>query len=140
MARRHRGVVARRAEVGGVAHAHDAHAGRSRLLDGEIHPEYRRDVPEPVVAVHERGDRRFAHDARRRRRVELIEAERFLVEHEHRDAVRVDAGEIGVGHDVGGGAHDVGRHPPGGQHFADLAENRLGGDAHGTKLPPGGRV
>ena len=139
--RRHRGVVAGGAEVGRVADADDADAARRRLGDRQLHPEHGGDVAESGVAVDERGHGRLAHDARHRRGVELLEAERFLVEHEHGDAVRVDAGEVGVGHDVRGGPHDVVRHAPGAQDFTDLAVDGLGREAHRAgKLLPRHRV
>ena len=96
---------------------------------------------EAGVAVDERGDGRFADNAGHGGGVELLEAERFLVEHQHRDAVRVDAGEIGVGHDVGGGADDVVGHSPGAQDFADLAVDRFSRVSHrADKLLPRHRV
>src|SRR5439155_9627117 len=45
---------------------------------------------------------------------------RSFVVHQHRDAVRVDAGEIGLDHDLGGGGDDLRVHAPRTENRHDL--------------------
>src|SRR5216117_2986894 len=51
---------------------------------------------------------------------------RGLVVHQHRDAVRVDAGEIGLDHHLGGGGDDPAVHPPGLEDRDDLLAHARG--------------
>src|SRR6185503_748385 len=61
-------------------------------------------------------------------------AARFVVIHQHRHAVRVDAHQVGLDHHFGGGAHQVGVHAPGAEDRDDLRAHPLRGNVHSGRM------
>ena len=104
-----------------VAHGANADAGGLRLVDGELHGAPRIGVAETAAAIDQCGNRRFPHDGGLGAHVDPAGASAFVVRRHHRDAVRVDAVQVGPAHDLGGA--DGGRfgHAPGPQDELELA-------------------
>ena len=99
--RRHRGIDAGGTEMMRVEHRDDREPVCRRLVEGKAHGEDRDRMAEPAIGVDQRHDRGVPYDLRARRRVELPLLADHVVERQHRDAVRIDAAEIGVDHDCG---------------------------------------
>jgi hypothetical protein len=98
-----------------IAHRGDRHAALLRLVDRHLHAELGRHVAEPAVAIDQRGDRRLLYDARLCLHVGPTLAAQPVVARDHRDAVAVDAVQIGPAEDVGGCLGILVRHAPGRQ-------------------------
>ena len=117
---RHRGVVAGRAEVVGVAHRHHPDTGRAGHPDRQLHRGDGGRMTESPLRVDQRHRGGPADDLRLRVEPQPSRAPQLLVGHQHRYPVRIDPGQVGVGHHRGRG-HDLLRcHPPRRQHAGDL--------------------
>jgi hypothetical protein len=102
-------------------------AAAAAFLDREVHRHRRRRMAEPGIGVEERRDRGLADDARLGRHVEPAVAAQLLVHHQHRDAVRIDAHEVGLDHRLDGGPKLPLAHAPGAEDQRDLLAERRGG-------------
>lgn len=81
-----------------VHHADRTHA-KGALLDGELHGHEGGRMAQPIGAIHHRGRREIAHDARLARdAAKLAFAQQILIGHDHGD-VAVHAGQAGLDHD-----------------------------------------
>ena len=126
----HQGIEAAGAEMRGIAHDGDADAGGLRLVDGEFHGAPRVGVAETAAAIDQGGDRRFAGDHGLGAHVDLAGAAAFVVGRHHRDAVRVDAVQVGPAHDLGRADGRRLGHAPGVQDQFELASMRFIGCGH----------
>src|SRR5437867_5083660 len=74
----------------------------------------------------------LAHNPGNGPQIQFAPGFRVLVVHQHRHAVRVDAGEIGLDHHLGGDARELRIHPPRRQQRDDLLADALDGDVHSS--------
>ena len=119
--RRHAGIVAGRAVMVGVAHRDRRRAHLPRLVHGGPHGEHSGRVAEAAAGVDQRQRARLALDADVRLRLDAALLLRLLVPGQHADAVAVDAGEVGLDHDMHGRLDMVARHAPALEDRGDLA-------------------
>ena len=123
----HQGVETAGAEMRRVAHGGDADAGGLCLVDGELHGVPRIGMAETAAAIDQRGNQRFPHDGGLGAHVDPAGAAAFVVRRHHRDAVRVDAVQVGPAHDLRGAGGGFFGHAPGPQDEFELASmGRIG--------------
>ena len=105
----------------GVAHRDRRRAGFARLVHRGPHGEHGGRVAEAPPGVDERKRARLPLDADVGLRIDAALLLRLLVPGQHADAVAVDAGEVGLDHDMHGRLDMVRRHAPGFEDRGDLA-------------------
>ncbi len=111
-------MVARNAEVVGVAHRHPARPDLVGLVHRDLHGLGRDDQAESPVAVHGGGAGCFVDDADLRRGIQAVVVVQPDVARQPGDAVGVDAAQVGADEDFGGQKGFFRR-------AADFFENRL---------------
>lgn len=97
----HQRVIARNAVMRRVAHHDHADARRFRLLNGHAHRLRRRQVPHREMAVHQRGNRRFAQNLRPRAHIDTPAFDVLVVIHHPLRAMALDAEQIRLHQHVG---------------------------------------
>ncbi|CFU58793.1 Uncharacterised protein [Bordetella pertussis] len=113
-------VDAGRAEMMRIAHRHRAHAMLERLVDRHPHGLRRHRVAQAAHAVEQGAGRALAHQPRLRIDAQRAGAQLVLVGGQHGNAMRVDAQQIGLGHQVGRHASRRFGHAPRPQDAIDL--------------------
>ena len=90
----HQRVVARDAEVRGIAHADDAHARRLCLVNRQAHRRRSAELAHGKMRVHQRGDRRLAHDLRYGLHVHAARGDVLVIVHHALRAVALDGKQV----------------------------------------------
>ena len=131
--RRHAGIVAGGAVMVRVSHRDRRRAHLPRLVHGGPHGQHGGRVAEALPGVDERKSARLPLDADFGLRVDAALLLRLLVPGQHADAVAVDAGKVGLDHDMHGRLDMVARHAPGLEDRGDLAaKHGVVDGAHGV--------
>ncbi|MNJ58610.1 hypothetical protein D3C77_542520 [compost metagenome] len=118
-------IDAGRAKVMRVAYRHRAHPVFQGLVHGQVHGLRGHRIPQPAHAVDQRAGAAVAHHLRTRVQPQRTGAPFFLVGRQHRNAMRIDAQQIRLRHQAGGGVRQVLIHAPRLQHLQDLFAHLL---------------
>src|SRR5207237_1314957 len=87
-------------------------------------------MPQAGARVDQGGGGALAHYPGKGLQIQFALGLRVLVVHQHRHAVRVDAGEIGLDHHLRGDARELTIHSPRRKQRDDLLADALDGDVH----------
>lgn len=98
-----------------IAHAGNAHAVSPGGVDGYSHAHDGWRVPQAGIGIDERCRARLPDHVWPRLQIQPAVAARRVIVHEHGQAMRVDARQVGVDHDFGAGLRLRWRNAPGQQ-------------------------
>ena len=120
------------AEVAGVAHGRHPDAGLLCLVDGDLHGAPAGGMAEAAAAVDQHRHRRLLDDPGLGADMELVGPPALIVGRHHRDAVRVDAVQVGPTHDLRRAGRGLLRHAPGFEDQFELLAVGLVGRGHAS--------